>query len=343
LPGLLALPREKREPSEINGVATSTHPNSLKHKDYFGNWLTKTTPSRPNQLANFYLQPIRFATNICSLGVGYSMGFRFRRSVKILPGIRVNLSGSGASVSLGGRGFHYTIGSKGTRVTASIPGTGMSWTEYTPHARARPNTPNPLESPSEFDLPPQSSHIQLHAIENASAGEINARSTSELAPILNSASRKFRIAAFIQLLSIVLFVGALLQANQLWLGLSALYATVFVPIAIFLDRYRRSVKVVYDSQGVVARINEALALAFTELAACKSVWTIQAEGQIADWKRNAGATGQIRRTKTKLQFDKPSCIRGKAKFPTFKLGSGELYLLPDSALVIVRGAIAAVS
>jgi hypothetical protein len=271
------------------------------------------------------------------------MGFRFRRSVRILPGVKINLSRSGASVSLGGRGFHYTIGPKGTRVTAGIPGTGMSWTEYSPHAKARPNAPHVLDSPPQFDPIPLSSHVELQAIENASAGEINAHSTSELAPILNSASRKFRVAAFIQILSVLLFVGALLQTNQLWLGLSALYAAVFVPLAIFLDRYRRSVKVIYDSQGVVARINEALAVAFTELAACKSVWTIQAEGRITDWKRNAGATGQIRRRRTKLQFDKPSCIRGRIKFPTFKLGADELYLLPDSALVIVRGAVAAVS
>ena len=272
------------------------------------------------------------------------MGFRFRRSVRILPGVRINLSGSGASVSLGGRGFRYTIGPKGTRVTAGIPGTGISWTEYTPHSKARRlNAPEVLDSSPVFDPTIPSNHVELEAIENASVGEINAHSTSDLAPILNSVSRRIRIATFVQFISVLLFVGALLQTNQLWLGLSALYATMFVPLAIFLDRYRRSVKVIYDSQGVVAHITEALAVAFTELAASKSVWAIQAEGRIADWKRNAGASGQIRRSRIKLQFDRPSCIRGREKFPTFKLGSGELYLLPDSALIVVRGAIAAVS
>jgi uncharacterized protein DUF4236 len=271
------------------------------------------------------------------------MGFRFRRSVRILPGVKINLSGSGASVSLGGRGFHYTIGSKGTRVTAGIPGTGMSWIEYSPHSKVRPNASSVLDSPPVFDPIPSLGHAELEAVQNASAGEINAHSTSELAPILNSASRRFRIATFIQLLSVILFVGALIQTNQLWLGLSALYATVFVPLAIFLDRYRRSVKVVYDSQGVVARITEALAVAFTELSACKAVWTVLAEGSNSDWKRNAGASSLIRRKRIRLQFDKPTCIRGRTKFPTLKLGSDELYLLPDSALVIVRGAIAAIS
>ena len=121
------------------------------------------------------------------------------------------------------------------------------------------------------------------------------------------------------------------------------YATVFVPLAIFLDRYRRSVKVIYDSQGVVARITETLAVAFTELLACKVIWSVLAEGSISDWKRNAGASSLIQRKRIRLQFDKPTCIRGRTKFPTLKLGSDELYLLPDSALVIVRGAVAAIS
>ena len=58
------------------------------------------------------------------------MGFRYRKSVKIAPGVRMNFSKSGASVSVGGKGGHVTVNSKGeTRVGASIPGTGVSYTE----------------------------------------------------------------------------------------------------------------------------------------------------------------------------------------------------------------------
>lgn len=58
------------------------------------------------------------------------MGFRYRKSVKIAPGVRMNVSKSGASVSVGGKGGHVTVNSKGeTRVGASIPGTGVSYSE----------------------------------------------------------------------------------------------------------------------------------------------------------------------------------------------------------------------
>jgi len=57
------------------------------------------------------------------------MGLRFRRSVKILPGVRLNFSKSGVSTSVGTRGAHVTIGHGQVRETVGIPGTGLSYTE----------------------------------------------------------------------------------------------------------------------------------------------------------------------------------------------------------------------
>lgn len=56
------------------------------------------------------------------------MGWRFRRSVTLMPGVRVNFGLHGPSVSVGGKGFRTTFGSNG-RVTRSIgiPGTGLSY------------------------------------------------------------------------------------------------------------------------------------------------------------------------------------------------------------------------
>ena len=59
------------------------------------------------------------------------MGWRFRRRLKILPGIAFNFSKRGMSTSAGWRGYHKTFSKKGVRTTASIPGTGTSYTEYT--------------------------------------------------------------------------------------------------------------------------------------------------------------------------------------------------------------------
>lgn len=57
------------------------------------------------------------------------MSFRFRRSISLIPGVRLNLGKSGASISVGPRGARVTIGKRGVRATAGIPGTGFSVSE----------------------------------------------------------------------------------------------------------------------------------------------------------------------------------------------------------------------
>ena len=55
------------------------------------------------------------------------MGFRMRRSVQLLPGVRLNLSKTGIGYSVGVKGFRMSHGADGkVRRTVSLPGTGMS-------------------------------------------------------------------------------------------------------------------------------------------------------------------------------------------------------------------------
>lgn len=55
------------------------------------------------------------------------MGLRFRKTLKIFSGLKLNFSGSGVSITLGGRGHSVTYGKKGTYVNLGIPGTGISY------------------------------------------------------------------------------------------------------------------------------------------------------------------------------------------------------------------------
>lgn len=56
------------------------------------------------------------------------MGMRFRKSINLGGGARVNISKSGVGGSIGGDGYRYTKKADGgTRNTVSIPGTGISY------------------------------------------------------------------------------------------------------------------------------------------------------------------------------------------------------------------------
>jgi hypothetical protein len=60
---------------------------------------------------------------------GAVMGFRFSKRITLVPGVRLNISGSGVSTSIGPRGLSMTLGRNGTFLNAGIPGTGLSYRE----------------------------------------------------------------------------------------------------------------------------------------------------------------------------------------------------------------------
>ena len=60
---------------------------------------------------------------------------RFFRRIKILPGLKLNVSKRGMSVSAGVRGAHVTVGTQGKTVSAGLPGTGLSWRQWWPKTK----------------------------------------------------------------------------------------------------------------------------------------------------------------------------------------------------------------
>lgn len=66
------------------------------------------------------------------------MGMRFKKSIKIAPGVKLNLNKKSVGMTVGGKGLHYTVNSKGRKTTTvGIPGTGLSYSSTS--SRAKPN------------------------------------------------------------------------------------------------------------------------------------------------------------------------------------------------------------
>lgn len=58
------------------------------------------------------------------------MGLRFRKSIKIAPGLKINLNKKSISATVGTKGAHYTVNSNGKRTASvGIPGTGIYYTK----------------------------------------------------------------------------------------------------------------------------------------------------------------------------------------------------------------------
>src|SRR5918994_30383 len=96
------------------------------------------------------------------------MSFRFRKSVQLFPGVRLNFSPSGVSTTIGVRGAGVTIGPRGTYANVGLPGTGLSYRARLdrpvggrrPSHAVHPSAPGWIEPPgtepcSPSDAPPR--------------------------------------------------------------------------------------------------------------------------------------------------------------------------------------------
>ena len=79
------------------------------------------------------------------------MGLYWRRSTKILSGVRINWSKSGASVSVGPRGAKVNIGKRGTYVSGGIPGTGLYYRQKIGCGSKNSDTSSPTETPTTLE------------------------------------------------------------------------------------------------------------------------------------------------------------------------------------------------
>ena len=83
------------------------------------------------------------------------MSFRFRKSVKLMPGVRLNLSKRGGSLSLGPRGASVTVGRQGVYGNVGLPGSGVSYRTRLDTARTR------ASGAAASSAMPQSAHVRV--------------------------------------------------------------------------------------------------------------------------------------------------------------------------------------
>ena len=79
------------------------------------------------------------------------MSFKFRKQIKLAPGLWINLSKGFPSLSIGKRGLTTNVGQRGVRTTVGIPGSGLSYTTKTAKGPERNSS---LHVPPADDLLP---------------------------------------------------------------------------------------------------------------------------------------------------------------------------------------------
>lgn len=94
------------------------------------------------------------------------MNWRFRKRVKIMPGLWINLSKGTPSLSVGGNGATLNVSKRGLKGTLGLPGSGLSVSETVPwpkHGGGNQNGHRPPQAlpPSQPDPEPPKPRVPL--------------------------------------------------------------------------------------------------------------------------------------------------------------------------------------
>ena len=239
------------------------------------------------------------------------MGLRFRKSIGLGNGFRINISKSGIGYSWGVRGFRITKTSTGRiRKTYSLYGTGISYVEeYDPRKN---NTQAYTSSEPKIDI---------------TSADIENFQTAEHSDIISRITSLLRWNLFCTILLWFAFAGIIMH-EILILPIIGLIGKVLIRTIGRID-----LDYCFDDESE-AEYNKRLN-AWLSLNNCHKLWQITTQKFIANTKANAGSGRSVGREIIKISKSEPFYINSNSDSITLKLKKETLIFLPDK-LIIAR-------
>lgn len=261
------------------------------------------------------------------------MGFRYRKSINLGGGFRINLSKSGIGYSWGTKGYRITKTARGTtRRTYSIPGTGLSYTQESGRSNNRRNSQSrqqrnniPKRQP-ENNFKQQPFNPSYETTREIASGNVSQFQTAEANNIVSSIHRTIALNSW----------GTIL----IWCIILMAYKPTFIvlPIAgIIMKILAHTVAVVDLEYSFDAEAEEEHTRhidAWTILAEGDKEWQITSEQFNSNTKVHAGANRNINRIPCIIKKDRPFYIKTNVDTIEIKLKKETLIILPDKVFVI---------
>lgn len=256
------------------------------------------------------------------------MGLRFRKSINLGNGFKVNISKSGIGYSWGTSGFRITKTAKGqTRKTYSIPGTGISYSTQSSTTQHL-NTGHPVPSKNVSQNIPTNGTVQLNA------GNINSYHSKEYENFLYAIRKYKNLNLFANLLLLTIFLIAM-----------PIFIVTFI-IGIVLKLYvcafcRVPIEYQFDPESKSLYLQRANM--WYSLNASKKLWQLISYSKVTNKKIAAGADKLIDRRPIKVKKETPRFLKTDMKFIYLKLGKEQVYFLPDRVIIIKGNKIGSLS
>lgn len=248
------------------------------------------------------------------------MGMRYRKSINLGGGFRVNLSKSGVGYSWGTKGYRITKkAGGGVRKTYSIPGTGISWVDdsETKKRNKRVNT-------GRYQQPMITE--QQNVLYQASEADVK--------HLVTDNSQDF-IAAIKKYSSI--------RTGLIWGSVISLLLTPGTPFfiiffmaaiggLIYLSASKK-INVEYEFDDYGMRRIQMMDQAMSALINNSGTWQVNTIQANSSTKTNAGAARSVEKKPVKFLKKKPFFLKTDAICYYIKLLKDDVYILPDRLIV----------
>lgn len=243
------------------------------------------------------------------------MGLRFRKSINLGGGFRINLSKSGIGYSWGVKGFRRTRTATGrTRRTYSIPGTGISYVDESGRG-SRKGTKNSNSSSDEHSL-----------LQNIESADIQQFKTAETAHITDAIEKTLRWNHW----SNMLLWCTVLAAVQIGFIVLPILGLLLKTIA----HKTGVVELEYSLDDEKTDQHKKRIEALKVLTDCEKIWQVIQEGAVLKAKVNAGAGRNVKRVPCRIENRTPFYLNTNVETIHIKLKNEALIFLPDQVLIV---------
>ena len=261
------------------------------------------------------------------------MGFRYRKSINLGGGFRINQSKSGVGYSWGTKGYRITKTAKGTtRRTYSIPGTGLSYTE---ESGGRSNRQTGNRNTNRAPSQPAYQSLNVSDERVIESADISQFKQVEQGNVSSAVERVIRL----NWIGTILLWGTLLAFGNPVFWLLPVAGVILKVVARTSGRIDLEYSFDAEKEEEHLRRMDAWQL----LVEGDKEWQILTEQQNANIRNNAGASRSLKRAECKIAKGHPFYIKTTVDTIQIILHNKEsLIILPDKVLFVRKRKVGAI-
>lgn len=252
------------------------------------------------------------------------MGFRYRKSIRLGGGFRINISGSGVGYSWGVPGYRITKTANGKiRQTASIPGTGLSY-----------STEEPIYKSARKSALKEEPYTDTEVIQSTDRADYKDSDFKALMKRINRVCFLNKASLIVGSIGLLAFI--VLHTPQ------RLFLTILSFIVFLYAHYIAPVNLEYDFTDEQFDAYEEWYNAWRKLFACDAVFYVPETHTNSSAKKNGGAEKTVSEEKALGMPALPYFLRTNVPVFSAALNKKEsIYIFPDKVFYLHNSKISA--